>query len=86
MTDQIILSFGGYRYISFLRHSSVLDITLFLDFAVFLDFSVLRHVSVLRHISVVFSALFLSGDSSCTITGCAPSFHFERSCIAVIFR
>ena len=32
------------------------------------------------------SAFFLSGDSSCTIAGCVPSFHFGRSCIAVISR
>ena len=35
MTDQIVQSFGGYRYSSVLRHSSVLD-TVFLDFAMFL--------------------------------------------------
>ena len=35
LTGQIVLSFGGYRYSSVLRHSSVLDITVFLDLAVF---------------------------------------------------
>ena len=63
MTDQIVLSFGGYIYSSVLRHSSVLD-TVFLDFAmflavflrilVFLDITLFYGIVVFLHITLFF--------------------------------